>query len=72
MLRRNHSYVWFYTGANDPLRAENVAFARTLTRLGVRHRLLVLHGGHDWSLWRGQAADALLAAARGLKGPPRA
>jgi enterochelin esterase-like enzyme len=72
IFRRDNTYVWFYTGAKDPLRGQNVAFAHTLTRLGVRHRLIVVHGGHDWSLWRGQAADALLAAARGLRGEPRA
>jgi len=67
-LRREHAYVWFYTGASDSLRGQNVAFARELTRLGVWHRFRVLRGGHDWSLWRGQAADALLAAGRGLAG----
>lgn len=68
ILRRRHVYVWFYSGANDSLLRQNVAFARELTRLGIQHRLLVLRGGHDWSLWRGQAANALLAAGRGLEG----
>ena len=71
ILRRDHAYLWLYTGAKDPLRGQNVAFSRTLTRLGVRHRLTVIRGGHDWSLWRGQAADALLAAAHGLAGASR-
>jgi enterochelin esterase-like enzyme len=72
VLRRDHAYLWLYTGAGDPLRGQNIAFARTLTRLGIQHRLILVRGGHDWSLWRGQAADALLAAARGLGRAPRA
>jgi enterochelin esterase-like enzyme len=66
VLRREHAYVWFYTGASDSLHGQNAAFARELARLGVWHRFRVLRGGHDWSLWRGQAANALLAAGRGL------
>ena len=72
VLRREHAYLWLYTGAGDPLRGQNIAFSLSLTRLGVWHRLTVVHGGHDWSLWRGQAANALLAATRGLRGMPRA
>ncbi len=65
-LRARHDYVWFYTGRRDRLRAQNAAFANALARAGVAHRFLVLRGGHDWSIWRGQAADALLAVSRHL------
>jgi len=67
-LRARHVYVWFYTASGDRLRAQNVRFAAQLRTLHVPHRFAVLHGGHDWSLWRGQAADALLAASRHVGG----
>jgi enterochelin esterase-like enzyme len=67
-LRGQKSYVWFYSGTRDKLLPQNRAFARELARLGVWHRFRVVGGGHDWSLWRGQAANALLAATRGLEG----
>jgi enterochelin esterase-like enzyme len=60
-LRRARTYVWLYTGSGDRLRAQNEAFAHQLGSFGIAHRFFVLHGGHDWSLWRGQAANALLA-----------
>jgi len=67
-VRADHVYVWFYTASGDRLRAQNVRFAAELKRLRVPYRFAVLHGGHDWSLWRGQAADAFLAASRHLGG----
>jgi len=67
-VRADGVYVWFYTASGDRDRAQNVRFASELKRLGVPHRFAVLHGGHDWSLWRGQAADAFLAASRHLGG----
>jgi enterochelin esterase-like enzyme len=66
-LRGDGAYVWLYTGSTDKLRGQNVAFAAELARLGVRHRFFVLRGGHDWSIWRGQAANALLAASEHLR-----
>ncbi len=65
-LRLRHSFVWFYTASADPLRGQNVAFAAQLKRLGIPSRFAVLHGGHDWSLWRDQAANGLLAASKHL------
>jgi enterochelin esterase-like enzyme len=65
-LRRNRTFVWFYSGTQDRLRPQNDAFAAALTRLHVRHRYLVLAGGHDWKLWRGEAETAILAAERAL------
>ena len=38
------------------------------TSLGLRHRFFVVRGGHNWALWRGNAARAYLAASRGLRG----
>jgi enterochelin esterase-like enzyme len=71
-LRAHHAFVWFYTGSGDALRAQNEAFARQLVRLRIGHRFEVHRGGHDWALWRAQAANALIAASKHLGGPPRA
>jgi S-formylglutathione hydrolase FrmB len=65
-LRAGHAYFWFYSGSDDRLLGQNRDFAATLTRLGIRHRFLVRRGGHNWALWRGNAAVSLLAAARHL------
>jgi enterochelin esterase-like enzyme len=43
-----------------------VTFAGDLRGARLPFRFFVLHGGHDWSLWRGNAARAYLAAARRL------
>jgi enterochelin esterase-like enzyme len=66
ILRRAHTYFWFYTGKDDPLRRENRAFAGELTAAGVPHTYLELQGGHNWALWRGMAWRAYLTAARRL------
>ncbi len=67
-LRRNHTYVWLYSGTTDRLRAENTRFARALTRLHVRHRYFVADGGHEWALWRRYAPAAYRVAAGQLHG----
>ena len=65
-LRREHTFVWLYTGSSDRLRAQNAAFARTLAALHVRHRYFVVQGGHEWAVWRRFAPTAYLFAARHL------
>jgi len=65
-LRRAGTYVWLYSGSTDPLRHQNAAFAAALGRAGIRHRWFLVRGGHNWALWRGEAANALIAAARRL------
>jgi enterochelin esterase-like enzyme len=65
-LRRDHVYVWFYSGSDDRFRPQNAAFAGALAADGIDHRFRVVRGGHNWALWRGNAADAYLAAARHL------
>lgn len=71
-LRRTHSFIWFYSGRHDRLRDQNDDFAAVLTRLHVRHHYLVLGGGHDWRLWRGEAQAAILTAEHALAKPGRA
>jgi len=68
-LREAHTYVWFYSGKDDHFEKQNAAFARQLASLDLPHRYRVVRGGHNWALWRGNAADALLAAARRLHAP---
>jgi enterochelin esterase-like enzyme len=62
VLRRTHTYVWFYSGTTDRLRGQNKDFAAELARLGIAHRFFMVRGGHNWGLWRGEASRALLAA----------
>jgi enterochelin esterase-like enzyme len=65
-LRADRTFVWFYSGLGDRLLDQNQRFAAALVRAHIAHRFLVPRGGHDWSLWRGDAALALLAASRHL------
>jgi S-formylglutathione hydrolase FrmB len=67
-FRRAQVFFWFYTGTEDRhFRAQNELFARQLTVLGIRHRFYVVRGGHNWAIWRGNAARAYLAFSRGLR-----
>jgi len=61
-LLRSHTYVWLYSGSTDRLLGQNSRFSRELGRYDIPHRFLVLHGGHNWALWRGDVARALLVA----------
>ena len=65
-LRRARTYVWFYSGTTDRLRHQNEAFAAALGHAGIAHRFFLVHGGHNWGLWRGEASRALTAAASHL------
>jgi enterochelin esterase family protein len=66
-LRAAHLYFWFYSGSDDRLLAQNRQFAAELAAAGIPHRFLVRRGGHNWALWRGNAAVAMLAASRHLE-----
>jgi enterochelin esterase-like enzyme len=68
-LRNTHTYLWFYSGTGDHYEKQNAAFASLLTRENLPHRYFVVRGGHNWALWRGNAANALLAAAKRLNAP---
>jgi enterochelin esterase-like enzyme len=65
-LRRVHTYFWFYSGTDDPLRLQNREFAAALRAAHVPHLYLELRGGHNWALWRGLAARSYLVAAKRL------
>lgn len=66
-LRRSRDFIWFYSGRDDAMRRENLAFDAALARARVPHRFYLVRGGHDWSLWRGNAARALRAASMRLR-----
>jgi enterochelin esterase-like enzyme len=65
-LRGAHTFLWFYSGTDDKFRAQNAAFANALGQDHLAHRFFLVRGGHNWALWRGNAANALLAASRRL------
>jgi enterochelin esterase-like enzyme len=65
-LKNAHTYFWLYSGTGDRALKENNQFARTLGRLHLPYRYGVVHGGHNWAIWRGHAAAAYLAASRRL------
>ena len=66
ILRQRHVYIWFYSGTDDKFRFQNEAFARALTHAGVAHRFFLVRGGHNWALWRGNAARSYLVASEHL------
>lgn len=66
-LRAQHAFIWFYSGAQDSLSAQNAAFASELTRLGVAHRFFEAPGKHNWRLWRGLMPQALIIASDHLR-----
>ena len=65
-LRADHTYIWFYIGAADPLLRQNRAFAADLAALGVAHRFFERPGTHNWRLWRNQMSGALITASEHL------
>jgi enterochelin esterase-like enzyme len=65
-MRRDHSYVWFYSGTEDRYRSENARFAAELARLRVAHHFFSTSGGHNWGLWRDEAWNALSVASAHL------
>lgn len=66
-LRRARTFFWFYSGRDDRFLPQNVAFAKLLTRKRIPHRFFLVHGGHNWALWRGNAAGAYLSASEHLR-----
>ena len=67
-LRRADTFFWLYSGRDDRFFGQNQSFVSELERHGIAHRFRIVHGGHNWALWRGNAADAYLAASKHLGG----
>ena len=65
-LRKTGTYFWFYSATQDHFHFQNAAFAHELRRFGIPFHYFAVSGGHNWALWRGQATNALLAAAERL------
>jgi enterochelin esterase-like enzyme len=63
-LRRAHTYFWFYSGTTDHFLKQNQAFAAQLRSAHLPYRFIVVRGGHNWALWRGNASRAMLAMAK--------
>jgi enterochelin esterase-like enzyme len=62
--------IAFYVGDADTLfRAENVEYARELSRARVPFRFRIVPGGHQQSLWAAQAPDWLTLALARLEQP---
>lgn len=66
-LRRLGTYFWFYSSSEDHFRIQNAAFAQELSREHLKFRYFMGFGGHNWALWRKNAAQAFLVAARRLR-----
>jgi enterochelin esterase-like enzyme len=67
-LRQADTFFWLYGGRDDRFFGQNQSFVSELERHGIAHRFRIVHGGHNWALWRGNAADAYLAASKHLGG----
>jgi len=65
-LRREHAFVWFYTGSSDRLRRQNTRFAAELSRFRIPHRFFFSDGGHTWRIWRDNAWAAIQVASAHL------
>jgi enterochelin esterase-like enzyme len=65
-LRRDHTYIWFYSGTGDHFVKQNTAFAAELRRYHLPFHYFVVHGGHNWGIWRGNASRALFAMSKRL------
>ena len=65
-LRSRGTYIWFYSGTQDPLTPQNLAFDTALTALGIPHHYFLWPGAHDWGMWRTLAPRALIVASEHL------
>lgn len=65
-LKRTGTYLWFYSGTNDPLHRQNREFARELRKYRIPFTYQEFQGGHNWALWRGDAWRALLTLEKRL------
>ena len=66
-LRLAHTFVWLYSGNQDPLRFQNQAFSAELAHYRIAHQFFMVGGGHTWRVWRSNAREALLVAAGRLR-----
>jgi enterochelin esterase-like enzyme len=62
-LRRSGAYVWLYSSSEDRFLRQNERFVRELHDARIRHTFLLVHGGHNFAVWRAEIRPALIAAA---------
>jgi len=67
-LRRAGAYVWLYSGTTDSFNTQNASFAAELARDRVPHSFRLVRGGHNWAIWRAEAARSLLIASAHIGG----
>jgi enterochelin esterase-like enzyme len=65
-LQASGTYIWFYSGRLDALRAQNLAFNADLGTLGIAHQFFTWPGTHNWGMWRALAPRALINASEHL------
>jgi S-formylglutathione hydrolase FrmB len=65
-LRADGTYIWFYSGALDTLKPQNVAFNAELASLDIPHHFFTWPGTHNWAMWRALAPRALITASEYL------
>jgi S-formylglutathione hydrolase FrmB len=65
-LRALKTYFWMYSGVSDRMQHQNALFAAMLGHDRIPHRFFEPTGGHNWALWRDEAAQAYLTAAQRL------
>ena len=65
-LHSAHAFFWLYSGRDDRFFGQNAQFASLLARDRIPYKFRIVRGGHNWALWRGNAADAYLAASKHL------
>lgn len=69
-MSHESTFLGFYVGASDArFRADNVLFARTLSRASVPFTFRMYPGGHQQSLWSAEAATWLGLALDRLDAP---
>ena len=67
-LRAGARAFWFYTGTEDRTSARRTRLRLRARRARhLRTASTLVRGGHNWAIWRGNAARAYLAASRRLR-----
>ena len=69
VLRSSGTYVWLYSASDDRYLDQNIRFVRELRHERIRHTFLLIHGGHNFAVWRAEMRPALVAAATHVAHP---
>ena len=66
--RSKHPVIYFDCGTDGESAADNRAFDRLLTGLGVAHTYFESAGTHDSTYWRTHLGQSLVAVTREMRG----